>query len=119
MVRAGLMKSDFLMRSLGRPNRDQIVTSRPNDITTLEAIDLSNEATLAKSLETGAGHLVEDAKKSPEQFIQNLYLSTLTRRPTDSEKAVLLEALGENPSPQEIADLTWAICMMPEFLLVR
>ncbi|MDH4411348.1 MAG: hypothetical protein QE273_17175, partial [Verrucomicrobiales bacterium] len=25
MVRAGLVKSDFLMRSLGRPNRDQIV----------------------------------------------------------------------------------------------
>ena len=119
MIRAGLMKSDFLMRSLGRPNRDQIVTSRPNELTTLEAIDLSNEATFAKALEAGAGKLIEEAKQSPEKFIRHLYLSTLTRLPTDSEIAVLREALGESPSPQQIADLTWAICMMPEFLLVR
>ena len=30
-VRASLVKSDFLMRTLGRPNRDQIVSTRPHD----------------------------------------------------------------------------------------
>ena len=39
MVRASLMKSDFLMRLLGRPNRDQIVSMRPSELTTLETID--------------------------------------------------------------------------------
>ncbi|MEQ1842260.1 MAG: DUF1553 domain-containing protein, partial [Verrucomicrobiales bacterium] len=116
MVRASLMNSDFLMRSLGRPNRDQIVTSRPNELTTLEAIDLSNDSTLAKALEAGAGKL---AGQSPDQLIDQLYLSTLTRLPSDAEKAVLREALGESPGSTEIADLTWAILMMPEFLLVR
>ena len=116
MVRASLMNSDFLMRSLGRPNRDQIVTSRPNELTTLEAIDLSNDPTLAKALEAGAGKL---AGQSPDQLIDQLYLSTLTRLPSDEEKAVLREAIGDSPGSTELADLTWAILMMPEFLLVR
>ncbi len=59
------MKSDFLMRSLGRPNRDQIVTSRPNELTTLEAIDLSNDATVAKALEAGAKKLARPTERPP------------------------------------------------------
>ena len=59
MVRAGLLNSDFLMRSLGRPNRDQIVSSRPEELTTLEAIDLSNGETFAKALQIGAGRFAQ------------------------------------------------------------
>ena len=35
-VRAALVKNDFLMRSLGRPHRDQVVTSRPAELTMLQ-----------------------------------------------------------------------------------
>ncbi len=48
MTRASLVKSDFLMRTLGRPNRDQIVSMRPNELTTLEAIDLANGQALSR-----------------------------------------------------------------------
>jgi len=58
MVRASLLKNDFLMRSLGRPQREQIVSMRPEELTTLEAIDLSNGAVLADYLRRGAGVLV-------------------------------------------------------------
>ena len=119
MVRAGLVKSDFLMRSLGRPNRDQIVTSRPNELTTLEAIDLSNDATVAKALEAGAKKLAASHGKTPDRLIEELYLSTLTRMPTEEEKSLLREVLGEKPEPQAVADLTWSLWMMPEYLLVR
>ncbi len=53
MVRASLVKNDFLMKSLGRPLRDQIVSMRPSELSTLEAIDLSNGQTFADSLATG------------------------------------------------------------------
>jgi hypothetical protein len=119
MVRAGLVKSDFLMRSLGRPNRDQIVTSRPNELTTLEAIDLSNDATVAKALEAGAKKLSAAHGKTPDLLIEELYLATLTRLPTEEEKTLLREILGEKPEPQTVADLTWSLWMMPEYLLVR
>ena len=107
------------MRSLGRPNRDQIVTSRPNELTTLEAIDLSNDATVSKALEAGAAKLVTALGKTPDRLIDELYLSTLTRLPSEDERAVLREVLGENPEPQTVADLTWSLWMMPEYFLVR
>src|SRR5262249_46643465 len=36
-IRAALVHADGLMRSLGRPNREQVVTTRPDQLTTLEA----------------------------------------------------------------------------------
>ena len=53
MVRAALVKCTPLMAALGRPNRDQVVTSRPTDLTTLEAIELANEQSLADQLAQG------------------------------------------------------------------
>ncbi len=117
MVRASLLKSDFLMRSLGRPNRDQIVTSRPNEITTLEAIDLSNSETLAGYLDRGATRLLETA--SDPDFIDQLYLAALTRTPSEEEKSLLNEILTDTPDNQTIADLLWIITMTPEFMLIR
>ena len=54
MVRASLLKNDFLMRALGRPHREQIVSVRPAELSTLEAIDLNNGQLLATRLEQGA-----------------------------------------------------------------
>lgn len=117
MVRASLLKSDFLMRSLGRPNRDQIVTSRPNEITTLEAIDLSNSETLAGYLDRGAARLLDNA--SDPGFIDELFLSTMTRYPGEKEKSLLNEILTDTPDTQTIADVLWVITMTPEFMLIR
>ena len=64
MVRASLVKSDALMRSLGRPNRDQIVSMRPSDLTTLEAIDLANGQTLADDLAKGARNILTRQSES-------------------------------------------------------
>ncbi len=113
MVRASLLKSDFLMRSLGRPNRDQIVSSRPSELTTLEAVDLSNSQALADNFKKGATLF------DGESAIENLYLATLTRKPTEREQKLIREALGESPDPEGKADLLWSIFMSPEFFFVR
>lgn len=119
MPRSSLMASDFLMRSLGRPNRDQIVTSRPSELTTLEAIDLANSDQLAGYLAQGAEMLRQREWASPEALVEELYLSTLTRRPTPEESALLGSALGDQPAAAQIADALWALTLTPEFLLVR
>ena len=54
-VRATLLHSDLLMRSLGRPNREQVVTTRPDTLTTLQALDLTNGPILADMLNRPAG----------------------------------------------------------------
>jgi hypothetical protein len=119
MVRASLLKSDFLMRSLGRPNRDQIVSVRPSELRTLEAIDLSNGQTLADALAGGAKNLIGRSWQSPEAFVRWLYRHALSREPSGDELQVLTAALGTQLTDQGIEDTLWAIIMLPEFQLVR
>ncbi|QDU93867.1 DUF1549 domain-containing protein [Lignipirellula cremea] len=119
MVRASLLKSDFLMRSLGRPNRDQIVTSRPNELTTLEAIDLSNNQILARALVAGGQRFAAGPDRNTAERIRLLYQSVLTREPTAAEADLLRETLGEQPTAAAWEDVLWVLLMSPEFLLVR
>ncbi|HRH98392.1 MAG TPA: DUF1553 domain-containing protein [Prosthecobacter sp.] len=116
MIRASLMKADFLMRTLGRPNRDQIVSTRPNDLTTLEAIDLANGSILADTISKGAKRLLETAKGD---FITPLYRHALSRAPTSAELATAKEIVGATPTQQGLEDLLWSVCMLPEFQVVR
>ncbi|MGP0065997.1 MAG: DUF1549 domain-containing protein [Isosphaeraceae bacterium] len=113
-VRAALVKSDPLMRSLGRPNREQVVTTRSDVLTTLEALDLSNGQVFNDILARGAGSLLR-SKATPE----TIYLRALGRRPTADELAAARELLGSPPTPEGLADLLWVVFMLPEFQLIR
>lgn len=119
MVRASLMKNDFLMRSLGRPHREQIVSMRPDELTTLEAIDLSNGSVLAGYLATGGRLLKERWKDDREGLAESVFQFAFTRQPTADERSTILEALGTSPSAEQIEDVLWAVMMSPEFLLIR
>jgi len=119
MVRASLVKSDFLMRTLGRPNRDQIVTVRPSELTTLEAIDLANGQILADTLARGGQKLLAREWESPEAFVHWLYRFALAREPAAAELAILKASLGEKLTAQGIEDALWTVIMLPEFQLVR
>lgn len=119
MPRASLMKNDFLMKSLGRPLRDQIVSMRPEGLTTLEAIDLSNGETLATALSLGASRLAERDFSDPSDLARHVFRFALSREPLDDELKAVNDYLGAAPSPTEIEDFLWAVMMMPEFLWVR
>ena len=119
MVRASLLKNDFLMRALGRPHREQIVSVRPADLNTLEAIDLNNGQTLATRLEQGASRLLAKPWPSSDALAQWLYQFALARVPTPAELSLAREVLGEKPTSQGVQDLLWAVLMLPEFQLVR
>lgn len=118
-VRASLCKSDLLMRSLGRPNRDQIVSVRPEELTTLEAIDLSNGPALAQLLAEGAKKIVVKQGGSPDGFVHWLYRYALSRDPRPDELLALHETLGPKLTEQGVQDIIWSVLMLPEFQLVR
>ena len=119
MVRASLMRNDFFMRSLGRPHREQIVSMRPDELTTLEAIDLSNGAVLADALSRGGQHLQNQFATDRAALVRHLCVSAWGREPQPAEQTAMLELLSPEPAAEEIADVLWAVLMTPEFLLVR
>lgn len=119
MVRAGLLKNTALMRSLGRPGREQIVSMRPDQLSTLEAINLANQQLLADAFASGARRLVEQPWEDPQELIRHVYQFTLSRQPDTAELATLTEYLGAAPSADGVQDMLWAVCMLPEFWLVR
>ena len=119
-ARASLLKSDLLMRTLGRPNRDQIVTNRPQDLSTLEALDLSAGARLSELLTGAAARIAKEATfKSSNELLDWLYTAALGRQPSTGERVAAAEALGEKPTAPLIEDLLWSVFVLPEFQLVR
>jgi hypothetical protein len=119
-VRASLVDSDPLMRSLGRPNREQVVTTRPEELSTLEALDLTNGAELADLLDRGAKNIRSAHSDWPaEALAQWLYRSALCREPTSAEVNVARDIVGESATDEQVADLLWSVFMLPEFQMVR
>ena len=117
-LRAALVISDPLMRSLGRPNREQIVTTRDDQLSTLQALDLSNGEILSDLLETGAKNYAQ-SRMDRKKLIEHVFRSGLSRLPTDSEKGVLEKIVDEKMTNESIADLLWSVIMLPEFQHVR
>ncbi|MBA4192422.1 MAG: hypothetical protein C0467_31020 [Planctomycetaceae bacterium] len=119
-VRATLVDCDDLMRSLGRPNREQVVTTRPDELTTLQALDLANGQTLTSTLARGAANILKaHPKAKPDELAGLVFVRALSRKPTAEELAAARSLLSEKPSVESVADLLWAVVMLPEFQLVR
>lgn len=117
-VRAWHLIRDPLANAMGRPNREQLITSRPSMATTLEAVELSNGATLSNLLKQGAAYLVESVEKESGELVDAIFLSALGRTPNEDERNLALELLGVKPSPEGVEDLLWAVAMLPEFQLI-
>ncbi|MBM3980314.1 MAG: DUF1553 domain-containing protein [Planctomycetes bacterium] len=119
-VRVTLVDCDPLMRSLGRPNREQVVTTRPDQLSTLQALDLANGQILTTTLERGAANILKaNLKATPDELAEWVFVRALSRKPTDGERAAAKSLLGDKPTTESVADLLWAVVMLPEFQLVR
>ncbi|MCI0460008.1 MAG: PSD1 and planctomycete cytochrome C domain-containing protein [Gemmataceae bacterium] len=120
LIRAALVKADALMRSLGRPNREQVVTTRPDQLTTLQALDLSNGQILANTLARGAANLLKSrADANADKLIEEVYQRALCRRPTAEELTTARAIVGDPLTADGVADLLWTVFMLPEFQLIR
>ncbi|MBI5394653.1 MAG: PSD1 domain-containing protein [Verrucomicrobia bacterium] len=120
-VRASLLAADPLTTALGRPNREQVVTSRPSAATTLQALELTNGNTLADALKRGAEKLMGGGvggREDGRELIDQLYLRALGRKPTADELRLAQGFVGKPLRAQGVEDLLWAMTMLPEFQLI-
>ncbi len=120
-LRAALTDLDPLQAVLGRPIREQVVSSRPPDLTSLQAINLANGVEMAELLRQGAARCKTQWEQAAEteRLVDRLYLYALSRDPTSDERSEAMQILGQSPQEQQIEDLLWIVMMLPEFQLVR
>jgi hypothetical protein len=103
--------------SLGRPNREQVVTGRASTANTLQAVELTNGATLATLLERAAFRFI-DGPGSAHDLVNLLYHRAFGRLPTPAERDLAMTLVSQPPRKEGIEDLLWAMTMQPEFQLI-
>lgn len=117
-VRASLVNADRLMTILGRPNREQVVTTRPGELTTLQALELTNGEIISGLLKHGSESVAARFDRA-DDLITWAYRAALSRDPSDEERMLAGDFLGESPGAETISDFLWSIIMLPEFQMVR
>jgi mono/diheme cytochrome c family protein len=117
-TRFSLRAADPLLTALDRPNREQVTTSRLSAPTTLQALELSNGATLDTLFKIAGRRHSDSAAEDPAKWLDSTFRNLLARPPTRAEVNEILDFLGENPKPDAISDLLWSIFILPEFQLI-
>jgi len=117
-IRAALVAADPLMTALGRPNREQVVTTRSSVATTLQALEMTNGETLADILKRGADNLLNDPRMAKKSLVPTVYERALGRKPTEPELQLAKNIVGNPAKPAGVEDLLWAVTMLPEFQLI-
>lgn len=119
VTRASLVGASPLMAALGRPNREQIVTVRQNTATTLQALELTNGATLAALLTRASEKILASQPADSRELVLRLYQHTLGRSPSTTEANLANELVGSPLRAGGVEDLLWSLAMLPEFQLIR
>ncbi|HJQ82255.1 MAG TPA: DUF1553 domain-containing protein, partial [Lacipirellulaceae bacterium] len=113
--------SQFL-RTFGRHQR--VITcqcERSNEPSLVQALHISNGETIMKKLAATDGKVESFLTSGLPNYrvIEELYLSALSRYPTDRELAELLSVMNEAPQDQRravVEDAFWAVLSSREFL---
>jgi hypothetical protein len=118
LFRACWVAADPLAVALGRPNREQVATTRPSQATTLQALELTNGGTLAGVLHQGAEKLLQEHPGAPMRLTELIFQRGLGRAPTRKEAALVKELMGSSTPAAALEDLLWSVAMLPEFQMI-
>jgi mono/diheme cytochrome c family protein len=116
-ARASLVKNDPFLTALGRPNRENVSTSRISQANLLQALELTNGNKFNLSLRKGA-EIWAQKYQTGESLVKALYLKALGREPSIKEMTLAVKYIGKKPSVEGIQDLVWAVTLLPEFQLI-
>jgi hypothetical protein len=112
--------SSYFLTTFGRATRDTVcsceVKMEPN---LSQALHLINGRTIQDKLQQG--NLVKkllDAKKTPDQVVEELYQRCYARKPTPPEMEKLKPLIAVEPKEQQkvLEDVFWALLNSQEFI---
>lgn len=111
--------STYFLTTFGRATRESVcsceVKMEPN---LSQALHLLNGDTINQKI--SQGNLIKrrlDEKKLPQDILEEIYIRTLTRHPTEAERTALNEVLLQEQNQQQVLeDILWALMNSREFL---
>lgn len=110
----------YFFRIFGRPVRASVCEcERSNEPSVAQALHLMNSEEISSKIRSrhGAARRLADSDKSPRDIIDELYLGTLTRFPSESERALMLRVFTEAESRQAaVEDVLWALLNTRSFV---
>ncbi len=115
--------SNYFLTTFGRATRETVCSCEVKmDPSLSQALHLMNGETVSQKIEQGGvvKALLGEGKK-PEEVIDEIYVRSLTRKPTAEEKKQLLAqvaAVGDDKAQQELVlnDVFWAVLNSKEFM---
>ncbi|MEQ9377974.1 MAG: DUF1553 domain-containing protein [Imperialibacter sp.] len=117
-ARASLVRQHPFLKALGRPSRENVATSRDDQATLLQSLELTNGAYFNQVLEEGASSWLQQYGSDGASIVDALYLKCLGRKPSNKEKDIMLTALGDTPDKEGLQDVFWATLLLPEFQFI-
>jgi hypothetical protein len=112
-------RSTYFLRTFGRATRETVCSCEVKMEPTLsQALHLLNgDTTNSKIASSDVIPTLIKTRKFPEERITELYIRTLSRRPTNDELDKLRPVVGEGSNPkQALEDIFWALLNSREFL---
>jgi hypothetical protein len=111
--------STYFLTTFGRATRASVCSCEVKmDPNLSQALHLLNGDTVNSKI--AQGNLIKrrlDEKKLPQDILEEIYIRTLSRRPTESERSALNEVLLKNDNNQQVLeDILWALMNSREFL---
>lgn len=114
---------NYFLKTFAKPRRASVCEcERTPDENLAQALHTLNGDILAGKIANKKGRVATllEAKKPHGEIINELYLATLCRAPSEQELAASQVFLKESPNPKEYyEDLLWALVNSKQFLFVR
>ena len=115
--RAALVANNTFLTALGRPNRETVSTGRESQANLLQALELTNGKKFNQALLSGA-EVWKEKYPDTRNLVTAIYRNALLRAPRETELKAAMAALGDTPDAERVADMLWAILLLPEFQLI-
>jgi hypothetical protein len=111
----------YFFRIFGRPVRYSVCEcERSNEPSITQALHMMNSPEIAGKIRSrrGVTRALADSAKTPSEIVDELYLATLSRPPSDRERALMLETFNEEGVDRRTAveDALWALLNLKEFI---
>jgi mono/diheme cytochrome c family protein len=117
--RAWEQPNNSLMRILGRPDRNVVASTRSSEAFALQAIELMNGLEVNQLIDAAAERIFARCERKGANPVDQVFLELLGRSPSGSERGWAGTNRDTPLSKNDLADLIWAVVVLPEFQLLR